>query len=180
MHLGAQSEDSGNWCGFHCYSIRNNFGHAQMLPLLRNSRCSGKILVTHIVDCAGCIFHSNFVSIFFQMFESGFHTDEEFWFGQGSIDCIEHHLQNITLKGFNGESSDTGFAKFLIQKARVLKVMTLICSCDNWNTKWVETQRRKLCIEKRASLRARVELLKDEDTDYGFSSWGSLCDFTRC
>nr|XP_029121200.1 F-box/FBD/LRR-repeat protein At3g26920-like isoform X2 [Elaeis guineensis]XP_029121202.1 F-box/FBD/LRR-repeat protein At3g26920-like isoform X2 [Elaeis guineensis] len=48
--------------------------------------------------------------------------DSAFWEQQGSLDCLDHHLKRITIKGFEGHRTDLAFAKFIIAKARTLKL----------------------------------------------------------
>ncbi|XP_073108767.1 F-box/FBD/LRR-repeat protein At1g13570 isoform X1 [Elaeis guineensis] len=97
--------------------------------------------------------------------------DSGYWERQGSLDCLDCHLESVTMKGFEGQSTDLGFAKFIIAKARVLKEMTLLCASTNWRREWVENIQQQLCLEKSASPAVEVVLMKDQYRIDEFSTW---------
>ncbi|XP_010924319.3 F-box/LRR-repeat protein At3g26922 [Elaeis guineensis] len=99
--------------------------------------------------------------------------DLENWEQQGSFDCLDHHLKGVTLKGFLGQRADLGFANFLIEKARVLKVMTLI-SVHAWKEGWVETKQQDLSLQNKASVNAEVVFVKEKHENNKFQPWSSL------
>ncbi|XP_010926586.3 F-box/FBD/LRR-repeat protein At1g13570 [Elaeis guineensis] len=99
--------------------------------------------------------------------------DVEYWKQQVSLDCLDHHLKSVTLKGFLGQRTDSGFVNFLIAKARVLKVMTLI-SVHAWKEGWVETVQQGLCLQNKASIDATVVFMKEKHEINQFQPWSSL------
>ncbi|XP_038981514.1 putative F-box/LRR-repeat protein At3g28410 [Phoenix dactylifera] len=101
--------------------------------------------------------------------------DLNYWERQDSFNCLVHHLTSVTLKGFLGQAADLGFARFLISKAQVLKVMTLYCASASRKT-WVEDKRSYLCLDTRASFDARVIIAKDFNLRDVFQPWNSLLD----
>lgn len=92
---------------------------------------------------------------------------------QDSLDCLDHHLKSVTVKGFLGQRTDLGFVNFLIAKARVLKVMTLI-SVHAWEERWVETIQQGLCLQNKASIDAKVVFMKEKHEINQFQPWSSL------
>ncbi|XP_008797500.2 F-box/FBD/LRR-repeat protein At1g13570-like isoform X2 [Phoenix dactylifera] len=105
--------------------------------------------------------------------------DSGYWEQQGSLDCFDCHLENVTMKGFEGQSTDLGFAKFIIAKARVLKEMTLLCASDNWRREWIENIQQQLCLEKSASPDVEVVLMKDRYRIDEFSTWNLVINDCR-
>ncbi|EHA8590883.1 F-box/FBD/LRR-repeat protein [Cocos nucifera] len=99
--------------------------------------------------------------------------DSAYWEQQGSLDCLDHHLKRITIKGFEGHRTDLAFAKFIVAKARMLKVMTLL-SQFNWTRKWRETVQHHLDLKNRASLGVRVFLKTTNGSTDEFSTWDSV------
>lgn len=69
------------------------------------------------------------------------------------IECLNHHLRTVVLKGYGGQKHELQLARFLIQSARVLKVMKFMCDND-CNRSWLKIQKRRLHLENRASLGA--------------------------
>ncbi|XP_008798331.2 F-box/FBD/LRR-repeat protein At1g13570-like [Phoenix dactylifera] len=99
--------------------------------------------------------------------------DLEDWELHGSCDCLDHHLKSVTLKGFLGQRTDLGFANFLIEKARVLKVMILISVCA-WKEGWVETKQQDMSLQNKASVNAEVVFVKEKHENNRFQPWSSL------
>ncbi|XP_008797501.2 F-box/FBD/LRR-repeat protein At1g13570-like [Phoenix dactylifera] len=105
-----------------------------------------------------------------QVFGTGCHReDSAYWEQQGSLDCL-HHLKKSTIKGFEGHRTDLAFAKFIITKARMLEVLTLLCRF-NWTRKWRDTIRRHLGLKNRASFDAQVILKTTNSGTNEFSTW---------
>lgn len=99
--------------------------------------------------------------------------DVEYWEEPGSLDCLDHHLKSVTLKCFSGQKAGLGFANFLIAKAQVLKVMTII-SVLAWKNEWLQTIQQVLCLQNKASLDAEVVIMKESDAINRFQPWRSL------
>ncbi|KAG1367991.1 putative F-box/FBD/LRR-repeat protein [Cocos nucifera] len=99
--------------------------------------------------------------------------DLENWEQPDSFDCLDHHLKSVTLKGFLGQKADLGFANFLIEKARVLKVMTLI-SVHAWKEGWIETKQQEPSLQNKASVNAEVVFVKEKNENNQFQPWSSL------
>ncbi|XP_008797499.1 F-box/LRR-repeat protein At3g26922-like [Phoenix dactylifera] len=97
----------------------------------------------------------------------------DYWEQQSSFDCLDHHLKSVTLKGFLGQRADSGFVNFLIAKARVLQVITLI-SVHAWKEGWVGTIQQDLCLQNKASIDAEVVFMKEKHEMNQFQPWSSL------
>lgn len=66
-----------------------------------------------------------------------------------SIDCLDLHLREIVMNGYQGKRCEVNFAKFFVLHARVLKVMKFGVS-GNCDEKWMANQREQLHLDNRA------------------------------
>lgn len=74
--------------------------------------------------------------------QSGTHNDP--------IDCLDLHLREIVINGYQGKRREVNFANFFILHARVLKVMKFGVP-GNRDEKWMANQREQLQLDDRAS-----------------------------
>lgn len=125
-------------------------------------------IVYDLLKCFPCL-ETLDVRILF--YDDSYDGDSGFWERQDSLDCLDCHLESVTMKGFEGQSTDLGFAKFIIAKARVLKEMTLLCTSINWRKEWKESVQKQLCLEKSASSDVEVALMKDRYRVDEFATW---------
>ncbi|XP_047043721.1 F-box/FBD/LRR-repeat protein At2g04230-like [Lolium rigidum] len=74
------------------------------------------------------------------------------------IECLEHHLKKVVLMNYDGNKRPSvDFAKFFVLNTKFLKEMEIEV-LNNRNDKWMANHRKQLCVEKRASRDARIEL----------------------
>ncbi|KAL6655982.1 hypothetical protein ACP70R_006808 [Stipagrostis hirtigluma subsp. patula] len=66
------------------------------------------------------------------------------------IECLNHHLKTVVLKGYEGRKHELQLAKFLVRNARLLQVMKFLCENDCSLT-WLTSQKRRLHLDNRAS-----------------------------
>ena len=105
-------------------------------------------------------------------------ADAKYWEQDCSFDCLEHHLKSVKINGFLGNHHDIGFVRFLVQNAKVLKVMSLLCDFS-LERKWEEITLRKLQVENKASLNAQVIITKDRNKGDGFLTLESLVCYSN-
>ncbi|KAL6864874.1 hypothetical protein ACP4OV_016025 [Aristida adscensionis] len=80
------------------------------------------------------------------------------------IECIDHHLKKVVLKGYGGRKHELQLAMFLVRNARVLQVMKFLCD-NECSVTWVRNQERRLHLENKASLGAQF-IFKKVDKSY--------------
>ncbi|KAK1696674.1 hypothetical protein QYE76_013371 [Lolium multiflorum] len=74
------------------------------------------------------------------------------------IECLEHHLKKVVLMNYDGNKRPSvDFAKFFVLNTKLLKDMEIEV-LNHRNDKWMVNHRKQLCVEKRASRDARIEL----------------------
>ncbi|XP_047095854.1 putative FBD-associated F-box protein At5g56440 isoform X2 [Lolium rigidum] len=74
------------------------------------------------------------------------------------IECLELHLKKVVLMNYDGSKRPSvEFAKFFVLNSKLLKEMEIEV-LNNRNDKWMANQRKQLCVDKRASRDARIEL----------------------
>ncbi|KAJ3701964.1 hypothetical protein LUZ61_005669 [Rhynchospora tenuis] len=100
---------------------------------------------------------------------SGYNSDKDFWDEQGSLSFLDH-LKIFHMRGFYGDQSDVEFLRYLVLYGKVLKKVTLRCAvfvCQ----KFVETKRRQVCIEERASSDLELVFYLDDRSVDKFPPW---------
>ncbi|KAL6636584.1 hypothetical protein ACP70R_024156 [Stipagrostis hirtigluma subsp. patula] len=70
------------------------------------------------------------------------------------IECLDHSLKIIVLRPYEGRSSHVEFARFFVERARVLEFMEF-GNCRGSTTSWAQDQHRQLNIENKASMIAQ-------------------------
>ena len=75
------------------------------------------------------------------------------------IECLNYCLKTVVLKGYRGRKHEVQLAMFLVRCARVLRVMKFLCEND-CNPSWLANQKRRLLLDKRASLGAQFVFQK--------------------
>ncbi|TVU20698.1 hypothetical protein EJB05_30289, partial [Eragrostis curvula] len=91
------------------------------------------------------------------------------------IECLDRSLKTIVLQSYEGLETHVKFARFFVERAKVLEVMKF-CSIRDCATRWLRTQFRLLNIENRASRYAEFPFVHQYDwperfwVDGGFSS----------
>lgn len=85
---------------------------------------------------------------------------------EDEIHCLKNSLTTVNLRGFRGLSSQIWFARFIVAKAQVLKVLTSFCP-ENWMATW-------LCMKDKAAPNAKVAFKRDRDNTYEFRSWDDV------
>ncbi|WVZ62729.1 hypothetical protein U9M48_012439 [Paspalum notatum var. saurae] len=75
------------------------------------------------------------------------------------IECLNHHLKTVVLKGYSGRKHERQLASFVALHARVLQVMKFLCD-NECSSSWVTNQKRLLQADKRASLGAQFVFRK--------------------
>ncbi|KAM3277507.1 hypothetical protein ACQJBY_045413 [Aegilops geniculata] len=76
------------------------------------------------------------------------------------INCLDLHLKEMVLNGYQGKRREVNFAKFFVLHARVLKVMKFGVS-GNCDEKWMANQREQLHLDNRASTDAQFYFERD-------------------
>ncbi|OEL14743.1 hypothetical protein BAE44_0024236 [Dichanthelium oligosanthes] len=83
------------------------------------------------------------------------------------IDFPDFHLKKLRIRNYSGKGSHLAFAKFFVFNSSVLESLVLDVDPDKkecyW---WIENQRRKLQLEKRASIGCQIEFSSDDCSDY--------------
>ena len=74
-------------------------------------------------------------------------------------ECLNYRLKTVVLKGYKGRKHELQLAMFLVRSARVLRVMKFLCEND-CNPSWLTNQKRRLLLDKRASLGAQFVFQK--------------------
>ena len=72
-----------------------------------------------------------------------------------AIECLDLHLSEITLNSYRGSIPEIVFAKFLVVRARVLKVMMFAVHLSP-KTKWFADQHRRLRQNGKGSAEAEL------------------------
>ncbi|KAJ1687825.1 hypothetical protein LUZ63_019215 [Rhynchospora breviuscula] len=92
-----------------------------------------------------------------------------YWNEQGSLSFLDH-LKTVNMRGFYGDWSDVELLRYLVLHGKVLKKVTLRCAvlvCQ----KFVETKRRQVCFEERASSDLELLFYQDAQNVDQFSPW---------
>jgi len=74
-------------------------------------------------------------------------------------ECLNYRLKTVVLKGYRGRKHEVQLAMFLVRCARVLRVIKFLCEND-CNPSWLTNQKRRLLLDKRASLGAQFVFQK--------------------
>ncbi|KAJ4768279.1 F-box/RNI-like/FBD-like domains-containing protein [Rhynchospora pubera] len=101
-------------------------------------------------------------------------SDSDIWDEKSSLSCLDH-LKTVTMKGFSGDQSDVELLKYLVVCGKALRRITLLCS-ESITEKFVEIQRRELCIEKRASSDLELVFLSDTESNSHLWAWNEFHD----
>ncbi|TVU44129.1 hypothetical protein EJB05_03562, partial [Eragrostis curvula] len=76
------------------------------------------------------------------------------------IECLDRSLKTVVLQSYSGVPQHVEFARFFVERARVLEVIKFYCYCysvSGCETSWLRSQRsRQLNVENSASRRAQV------------------------
>ncbi|TVU44007.1 hypothetical protein EJB05_03431, partial [Eragrostis curvula] len=78
------------------------------------------------------------------------------------IECLDRSLKTIVLQSYEGLKAHVKFARFFVERARVLEVMKF-CSLRDCAMRWLRTQFRLLNIENRASRHAEFPFVHQYD-----------------
>lgn len=85
----------------------------------------------------------------------------DYWEPQDTIDSLDCPLKTVTLTAYEGLVGELNFARFVIAKARALKVMFFENRIDR-STRWVRNQEILLRLQNRASLDAQITFRKNQ------------------
>ena len=101
----------------------------------------------------------------FQSYNSG---PNNWWHSKHKnlIRCHAICLKKIVFKTYCGTKSQVSFLTFFVLNAKELELMTLFVSSKYYNEEFLEEQRRKLQMEKRASGGARVHFTTERCLSY--------------
>nr|CAB3472688.1 unnamed protein product [Digitaria exilis] len=78
-------------------------------------------------------------------------------YSQDPIECLDHHLKKLHISSYSGKRSHVEFVKFFVLNASVLESLVLDVPFEMESGWCIETQRRQLQIEKRASIGAQID-----------------------
>ncbi|OAY84479.1 hypothetical protein ACMD2_03878 [Ananas comosus] len=96
------------------------------------------------------------------------HEVSDYWESLDPIDCVDLQLKTVTFEMYGGLVGELNFARFLVTKARVLKVMKFE-SRTGCSKRWVRKQEKFLRLQGRASLDAQITFTKITSRNDGTS-----------
>lgn len=104
----------------------------------------------------------------------GYFLDRGFWDEQDCFSFLDH-LTTVTVKGFYCVRSEVEFVRFLVIHWKVLKKITLLCY-KYITEKFVETERRHVCMDKRASSDLELFFVRDSRHSDRFTPWNEFIE----
>ncbi|CAL4977074.1 unnamed protein product [Urochloa decumbens] len=82
-------------------------------------------------------------------------------------ECLDFHLKKLRIRHYSGKRSHLAFARFFVLNASVLESLVLIIDPEmEESDSWIEKQRRKLQLEKRASIGCEIKFSSVGDSSY--------------
>jgi hypothetical protein len=75
--------------------------------------------------------------------------------GRPTIPCLGHYLTKIVIRGYQGSRAHTGFTRFFVANASVLRVMNIAVP-RKVTDKWMANQRKVLRTDCKASADAEI------------------------
>ncbi|CAL4957434.1 unnamed protein product [Urochloa decumbens] len=82
-------------------------------------------------------------------------------------ECLDFHLKKLRIRHYSGKRSHLAFARFFVLNASVLESLVLIVDPEmEESDSWIEKQRRKLQLEKRASIGCEIKFSSVGDSSY--------------
>ncbi|CAL4950699.1 unnamed protein product [Urochloa decumbens] len=82
-------------------------------------------------------------------------------------ECLDFHLKKLRIRHYSGKRSHLAFARFFVLNASVLESLVLIVDPEmEESDSWIENQRRKLQLEKRASIGCEIKFSSVGDSSY--------------
>ncbi|CAL5079763.1 unnamed protein product [Urochloa decumbens] len=78
--------------------------------------------------------------------------------GYAPLECLDRHLKKMQIINYEEDkSADVNFIKFFVLNARVLESLKIVVRQGQCDAKWIASQHKKLQVDARASLGARLD-----------------------